>query len=66
VTRYAPTGSETTVENDTTVAGELSVEYVIRRLILLRARYEVGQDSAAFAPELGLVQRALATVGGRF
>jgi hypothetical protein len=66
VTRYAPTGSETTVENDTTVAGELSVEYVIRRLILLRARYEVGQDSAAFAPELGLVQRSLATVGGRF
>jgi hypothetical protein len=65
-TRYAPNGFDTTVQNDTTVAGELTAEVWIRRWVLLRARYEIGTDSAVFAPELGLVQTLYATVGGKF
>jgi hypothetical protein len=64
-TRYAPNGVDTTVQNDTTVAGELTAEVWIRRWVLLRARYEIGTDSAVFAPELGLVQTLYATVGGK-
>jgi hypothetical protein len=65
-TRYAPSGSELTVENDTTVAGEFSAEFWIKRYALLRVRYEVGTDSTAFAPELDLIQTFYATVGGKF
>jgi hypothetical protein len=65
-TRYAPTGLETTVENDTTIAGEISAEAWIKRVFLLRARYEIGTDSSAFAPELALIQTFYATLGGKF
>jgi hypothetical protein len=65
-TRYAPTGQATTVENDTTIAAELSAEAWIRRVFLVRARYEVGTDSNVFAPELALIQTLYATVGGKF
>jgi hypothetical protein len=65
-TRYAPSGQELTVENDTTLAGELTAEIWIKRYALLRVRYEVGTDSAAFAPELDLIQTLYATVGGKF
>ena len=49
-TRYAPAGQELTVQNDTTLAGELTAEVWIKRYVLLRARYEIGTDSTAFAP----------------
>lgn len=66
VTRYAPAGANTTVSNDYTIAGEASVEQWIKRVFLLSARYEVGQDSSVFAPELGVVQRIFVSTGGRF
>jgi hypothetical protein len=66
VTRYVLPGRETTVENDLTIAGSASAELTLLRLVLLRARYEVGHDSTAFAPELDIVHRLVATVGGRF
>jgi hypothetical protein len=66
VTRYAPTGADTTVANDGRVAGSGSVEVLIKQYVSLRARYEIAQDSRTFAPELDLVQRFVATAGGRF
>jgi hypothetical protein len=66
VTRYAPLGASTTVANDSTVAGTASFDLWIKRLFQIRLRYEVGQDSTVFAPELGVVQSLFATVGGRF
>jgi hypothetical protein len=64
--RYAPNGSNTTVDNDTTIAGEITAEAWIKRFVLLRARYEIGTDSVVFAPELALVQTFYATAGGKF
>src|SRR5262249_5325116 len=64
--RYAPNGSNTTVDNDTTIAGEITAEAWIKRFVLLRARYEIGTDSVVFAPELALVQTFYVTAGGKF
>jgi hypothetical protein len=66
VTRYAPADQSTTVHNDTTVAYELQLDWQIVKGWTLRGRYEIGEDSQAFAPELGIVQSGSLAVGGRF
>jgi hypothetical protein len=66
ITRYAPQGFDTTVTNDSTVAGEIVLDWWLKRVFNLRVRYEIGTDSTAFAPELGVIQTLYATLGGRF
>jgi hypothetical protein len=66
VTRYAPTGQSVTVQGDTTAAATVQIEYWVKRVFQMRLLYEVGRDSAVFAPELGAVNRLYATLGGRF
>jgi uncharacterized protein (DUF2345 family) len=66
VTRYAPAGESTTVSNDTTLAAEAELDWQFAHGWTVRARYEAGQDSSVFAPELGLVQSGSVALGGRF
>lgn len=65
-TRYAPPGAALTVQNDHRVAAVLSASYAFRHRLQLFARYEVGRDSAVFAPELGVVHALWAGASGGF
>jgi hypothetical protein len=66
VTRYVAPGATATAAGDFTAAGTVQADLWIKRVFQLRLRYEVGQDSSVFAPELGVVNSLYATLGGKF